>query len=123
MASRLGRPILPEEIGQFGLKHGPCRLVRQEHVVLALERHEARVRHRGGQPAAFLERHAHVAAAMRYQGRDAQLRREVQHVDALHMLKQLRGDVGACGLRVRDRPTSDAVRVLPSGMNRLVKNR
>lgn len=46
--------------------------------------------------AAFVERHAHVAAAMRDQRRDAELRREVRHVDPLHLPKQLRGDVSGC---------------------------
>ncbi|MHC2364963.1 hypothetical protein ACVMH6_001825 [Rhizobium leguminosarum] len=59
---RLHGPILREEGSKFGSKHAPRRLVRQEHMVLALKRYEARVRNRGGNLATLIKRHADLTA-------------------------------------------------------------
>lgn len=65
-------------------------------MVLALERYEACSGNRGSKLAALVERHAHIAAAMRNQSRDAKCRRQIKHIEPLHLPEQLRGNVGCC---------------------------
>jgi hypothetical protein len=56
-----------EEVAHLGHEGGPRSVVLERHMVAAFQQHEARARDHRGQLAAFVERHAGIAARMHHQ--------------------------------------------------------
>src|SRR6267143_327279 len=69
-----------EEASNFGDESCPGRVAFEQQMVPALKRDEARAGDLGGEPAARLERHYCIVAAVQYQAWDSHLRQKIDDV-------------------------------------------
>ena len=93
----------------------PGRLAAEQHVVVAVQRHEARAGNQRGELAAFVERHPRIAARMQDQRRHAQLPRQLGDVDLVEGLQRARGVLRRRGQRARARSTTGVLRRRAAG--------
>ena len=87
-------PFLSQEIADLLCEAVPCRLVREDQVIVAFQRKQARAGNLARQRESELERNRQVAAAVDHEGRRFHLRQQIPDVDHPERIDQANGVLG-----------------------------